>query len=181
MRVLERKCLRACLGLYRSQSSDWQHYISNQILYNKAEIPRIDNLIIKISREYFAKLPSIDNELLVPLSMRNDETASREFDSGYVTPQAFMSCDGLGLIQDECNIPLIYHWRRNKADKRIALTQGNSVFETDKFKYSTRLPDRDLYDFHRLNFEKYWWLDRNSPSMLDLIARQQALLRLNRH
>lgn len=30
LRCLERKCLRACLKLYRSQSSDWQHYIRNQ-------------------------------------------------------------------------------------------------------------------------------------------------------
>ena len=181
LRCLERKCLRACLGLYRSRSFDWQHYIGNHILHNKAEIPRIDNLIIKITREYFAKLPSIDNELLGPISMRDDEAASREFDSGYVTPQAFMSCDGRGLIQAECNVPRIYHWRRNKADKGIAFTEGDSVFETSKFKYSTRLPNRDLYDFHRLNFARYWWLDCNSLFMPDLIARQQVLMRLNRN
>lgn len=179
LRCLERRCLRACLGLYRSQSSDWQHYISNIVIYNKAEIPRIDNLIIKITREYFAKLPNINNELLRPISQRNDTAASGEFASRYVSPQAFLSCDGRGLIQDELNIPWIYHWRRNKADKRIALTLDDSLYETDKFKHSTKIPDRDLYDFYRLKFAKYWWLSDTCPHVPELIVRQQRLLRPN--
>ena len=174
LRCFERKCLRACLGLYRSQSSDWQHYVSNQTLYNKAEIPRIDNLLLKITREYFAKLPNIDNELLKAIAIKDDEAASREFASGYLTPQAFLSCDALGLIQNECNIPWIYHWRRNKADKRIALTLNDSIYDANKFKYSSKIPDKDLCDFHRLNYQKFWWLNGNCPFLSELSDRRQV-------
>ena len=58
----ERSCLRACLYIYRKP--DDKHCISNTILYEKANIPRIDNFLIKLTRDYFAKLPHIDNKHL---------------------------------------------------------------------------------------------------------------------
>ena len=51
-RCLERKCLRTCLGLYRSQSSDWQHFVSNKTLYDKSEIPRVDLFVLRLTRDY---------------------------------------------------------------------------------------------------------------------------------
>ena len=174
LRCLERKCLRACLGLYRSRSSDWQHYVANQLIYNKAEIPRIDNFLIRITRDYFAKLPGIPNELLKVIAVQDDVTAAREMASGYIVPQTFMSCDNWGLIQDALNIPWLYHWRRNKANKRIALSLTESLFDDSKFKYSKKIPERDHNDFHRLMFRKYWWLDGSSAHIPELQARWQS-------
>ena len=34
IRVFERKCLRSCLGKHRSTHSNFQHYISNENIYN---------------------------------------------------------------------------------------------------------------------------------------------------
>ena len=174
IRCLERRCLRTCLGLYRSRSSDWQHYISNQIIYDKAEIPRIDSFIIRLTRDYFAKLPDIDNDLTRAISSQDDAAAYREMTSGYVSPQTFTSCDKWGLIQDAYNIPLLFHWRRNKANKRIALTPADSIYDTSKFKFATNVPDIHLNDFHRVKFNRYWWLNGNSVHMPELIARWQS-------
>ena len=37
IRTLERKCLRACLRLYRTPDSDWQKFVSNKTLYTTAD------------------------------------------------------------------------------------------------------------------------------------------------
>lgn len=50
LRVFERKCLRACTSLYRSELSEFHKYVSNQFLYNTAEIKRIDNFVIQLTR-----------------------------------------------------------------------------------------------------------------------------------
>ena len=68
LRVLERRVLRACLGLYRTQASDWQHFVSNRVLYNRADIPRIDLHLIKLTRNFFSILPTIDNDAINSLA-----------------------------------------------------------------------------------------------------------------
>lgn len=49
LRAFERKCLRACTGLYRSEETN----------YNAANIPRLDNFIIKLTRDYLIISSSI--------------------------------------------------------------------------------------------------------------------------
>lgn len=52
-RLFERKCLRACLNMYRSEQSDYTEYISNlKLIYNEAKIPRVDNFIINLIRDF---------------------------------------------------------------------------------------------------------------------------------
>lgn len=73
-----------------------------------------------------------------------------------------------GLLQDESNIPIIYHRPRNeKKNKKIPQTPIDVLH----LKYSTTLPSRDTNDFHRLNFKKYWWLHKNSM-FLDEMKRR---------
>ena len=84
-----------------------------------------------------------------------------------------------GLFRMNLTSPGYITGDETKADKRIALTLGDSLFETDKFKYSTRIPDRDLNDFYRLKFTKYWWLNDTCPHIPELIVRHQLLLRPN--
>ena len=86
LRCLERKCLRACLGLYRSHYSDWQHYVRNQTIYETAEIPRIDSFILRLTRDYFSGLPNIDNAVIRSSSMQWDEVSKRQIAIGYVAP-----------------------------------------------------------------------------------------------
>lgn len=64
IRIFERKCIRTCLKLYRSRETNYKKHISNEVLYNLDDIPRIDNYTIKITRDYFEKMPKIDNNEL---------------------------------------------------------------------------------------------------------------------
>jgi len=53
IRMFERKCVRACVNMNRSAETEYTKYISNQKLYDKANIPRIDNFIINLIRDHF--------------------------------------------------------------------------------------------------------------------------------
>ena len=175
-RALERKCLRACLRLYRTPESDWQLYVKNQTLYNTANITRIDSFWINLTRDYFSKLPDINNTIIQSLAFQDTPSTLKQLTTGYLTPQAFPLCDRLGLIQDANNIPIIFHWRRNKADKRIAFNYEDFNSNKDKFKYSTAISIVDRNDFHRLNFKKYWWLSADGIHMAELATRRAFLL-----
>ena len=54
-RVFERKCLRTCLGKYRSAESEYRKYISNEQIYNMANINKIVSQILKITRNYILR------------------------------------------------------------------------------------------------------------------------------
>jgi hypothetical protein len=72
-RVFERRCLRACTNIYRSESSNFQKYINNKILYDKANISRIDIFMINLIREYFLRSSWIlDNSLIYPIAYPDD-------------------------------------------------------------------------------------------------------------
>lgn len=59
IRPFERKCLRVCTGLHRNEATQYKHYISANTLYNTVNIPRIDNHIINLTRNYFANTRAI--------------------------------------------------------------------------------------------------------------------------
>ncbi|OXU17003.1 hypothetical protein TSAR_006388 [Trichomalopsis sarcophagae] len=61
IRKFERLCLRACLHIYRR--SDTNKFISNKLIYDKANIPRIDSFFIKLNHDYFAKLKKKQKQL----------------------------------------------------------------------------------------------------------------------
>lgn len=109
MRIFERQCLRKCLHIYRSIHSNFLHYISNKSLYKLAQIPRIDNYILKLTRNYFSSISQTNNPNLIAISTPNTARAIRSMATGYVAPQTFIYCDKIGLLQTSSNIPLIYH------------------------------------------------------------------------
>lgn len=164
MRIFERRCLRACLSLYRSAHTDFKHQISNYVLFNTADIPRIDNFIIKLTRDYFSKLPAANNKIIKGLSTINWRTAPAIIKKGYFSPQHFMFADRENLIQNNTNVPILYHWKRNKANKKIAMNKGDSMRLYSKFTYSTTIPDRDIKDSSRKDTKKYWWLNKTLPN-----------------
>lgn len=99
MRAFERKCLRVCLKLCRSQHSDWRHYISNQTIYRIADIPRFDSFVIKQVRNYFSNVSDIDNNIINSLARKSPDRSQRQLATGYTTSQAFIFCDKAGLTQ----------------------------------------------------------------------------------
>ena len=176
LRKLERRCLRACFKLYHSEVTDYTYYINNTTLYNSADIPRLDNFTIKISRDYFSKLSLIGNKII------NSPTIVGPFpedykDSGYIPSQIFIYIDHHGLVQNENNIPILYHWRRNNAEKRISFQPHDYAQRSSKFSCSTSIASRDLHDFDRLNMKKYWWLSNESAHIQDLKIRGNEIIK----
>ncbi|XP_074112931.1 uncharacterized protein LOC141536352 [Cotesia typhae] len=159
IRVLDRKCIRTCLRVYRSCESNFKKQISNETLYNIANIPRIDNFIIKLTRDYFAKLSSIENKEIEKILETPDQQIDiTNHNSACLPPQAFIYFDKEGIIQDSNNVPTIYHWGRNVTNKRINLTSDMIVNNKYDPVYSMALPERDKMDFYSLD-ERYWWLE----------------------
>lgn len=172
LRAFERSCLRACLRLYRSTHSNYNHYVSNKTLYNTANVPRIDSFCVKLTRDYYSKLRTIRNAHINNLAIIDERTVSSQALSGYLTPQSFIYFDSRGIIQNSDNIPIIYHWRRNKANKRITITENDWLINRAGFSESTTISKMDFFDFHRLNVDKYWWLSRDSPVLIELARRR---------
>ena len=119
-RKFERKCLRACTRVYRSEKSNYKHYESCKNLYNTAGISRIDCHIIKLVRDYFANISKINNNGLIRGAVYpNDEYYKKALLSGNIPPEAFTYLDKTNRITDRNNIPTIYHIKRRSSDKRI--------------------------------------------------------------
>ena len=167
-RVFERACLRACTRQYRSADSNFHKFVNNFKLYNTAIIPRIDNFLLKINRDYFANLPKItDNPLITNLATIDTDYYIKCKNSGYLPPEAFTLLDDQGLIQNGHNIPIIYHWSRNNANKKMPA----NINTIPQLKYSTAIPDCDTRDKQRLNFKKYWWLNESSVHIAEVRLR----------
>lgn len=172
IRTFERKCLRICLYTYRSAHSEYKHYVSNKNIYDLANIPRIDLFTLRLTRDYHSKLPTINNTIIRTLSRQDPRESEQQTHTGYLTPEAFTYCDDRGLLQNANNIPILYHWKRNKADKRVSLQHNDYNDNMHKFTGSTSIPNCDFTDFHRLNFNNYWWLNFNSAHIRALADRK---------
>lgn len=167
IRVFERRCLRTCLGKYRSEESNYQKYIKNKIIYNLANISRFDNFIIKIIRNYFASTAKIvENSLIFPAAYADDNYIQRAIETGCVPPEAFPYLDKLGYIQDKTMVPIIYHIPRSKNKKTFNYPPNINSNNTDLYlKYSLDIPDRDINDKYLIQKqEKYWWLSNNKDT-----------------
>ena len=158
LRLFERKCLRICLKINRNQDCNYQKYISNFHLYNTANIPRIDNFIIKLIRNFYVASKKIkENEIIINLS-KLIEKSKYEYSkkSGYISPQTFLNLDKEGYIQDCNNVPVLYHWKRNKSNKKILFNcNDDEAIEKNKI-YSDSISNINKFNFERLNFKKYW-------------------------
>ncbi|KAK0169345.1 hypothetical protein PV327_011633, partial [Microctonus hyperodae] len=86
----------------------------------------------------------------------------------YFPPQAFTIADKLGIIQNDLNIPSIYHLRRNKADMR--LPSNHLSIENNRTDYSKDIPKRDFMDMHRIK-GNYWWLKQDAVFLYELNKR----------
>lgn len=155
-RKFERTCLRTCLRMYRSSKSDYKERISNKIIYNTANIPRIDNFSLDLTRNYFSTLPLTPNPLMKALKPPEGIDFQRTARNGYIPPEAFTTFDKLGLIQDQWNIPHLYHKQRHQTNKAISLNL-NDYLPINRT-YSTTIPLIDYNSKKRLS-KHFWWLE----------------------
>ena len=158
LRVLERSCIRPCLGLYRTPESKYQKYYSNTIIYNKAAIPRIDNFIIKITREYYRKAFIINHNIIKKQLAIIPRDAIEQCNKGYVSPATFMYLDKMGIIQNKDNTPELYNISRNSRDKKIFHANLNNLCgRRSKYIYSKSIPEIDKKYYYQ-DSDIYWWL-----------------------
>lgn len=99
---------------------DYLRQYSNKKVYDKANIPRIDNFILKLVRDHFANAAMIkQNSLIFAALYPNPEYFARTLLTGFIPPEAFLYLDTKGFIQDFKGIPIIYHVPRHKNIKKI--------------------------------------------------------------
>lgn len=92
---------------YSTIESNYQKYIKNKVIYDLANIPRIDNFIIKLIRNYFAETSKIlENSLIFPIPYADDNYIKRTMEVGFVPSEAFPFLDGKGYIQDKAMVPI---------------------------------------------------------------------------
>lgn len=169
-RVFECKCLRACIGAYRSSESNFRKYISNENIDNITDNPRIDCHIIRLIRDYFSNIPNIENESIRGMVDYSEADLAEDNNLELLPPQAFIPLDKTGYIQDANNVPVIFHWKRHKAHKKIDFAHAEADMRRFDLSYSTALPVRDRLDPHRLS-DKYFWLTEKSKHRKELRRR----------
>ena len=119
IRVFERACLRACLRLYRTPESEYKKYYSNEVLYNKVNLIRVDNFLVKLIRGHTAREMNSINNLISGAYYRNPMYHESVRHTGFFPPEAFVYLDQNGLIQDKDAVPVIFHIARNVIDGRL--------------------------------------------------------------
>lgn len=170
LRVFERRCLRACLGTYKSADFNFQKYISNQTIYDKAMVNRIDNFIIKLTSNYYATLSNSELKLpLKPQAFSEPSYIDRVNDKGYLPPESFIRWDSLGLIQNKFMIPIFYHAPRRRSQRKLnydtITLDNNSIPNYTYLKFNMSIPKRDPVDNHPNDTDKYWWLSKDSVEL----------------
>lgn len=158
IRIFERKCLRACTGLNRTASSNYEHYVTNEVMYAAAAVPRIDTVIVRLIRNHIVRSASHgENPWVSQPFYPNDGYFEKTLTTGFIPPEAFVYLDRNGLILDSAGDPVMYHIHRRATDKRIEyppnLTVGAPGFD---WRYSRAR----AIDIKRDEKEKswYWWL-----------------------
>ncbi|CAG5071970.1 Protein of unknown function, partial [Cotesia congregata] len=146
LRRLERSALRSCVRHFRKAETGYKEYISNIKIYNLANITRIDCFYLKLCRNYFDTYNNIGNPIMQSLLCPDDNTCEAHCLTGYVLPEMFTYCDRMGLLQNEFNLPILYHDNRHCANKKIKIDYNSYTNIT----FSTVLPQVDINDKMRL-------------------------------
>lgn len=164
IRRLERRFLRSCIGFMRARDPDTKKFKSNKILYEVANISRIDNHIINLTRGYCASASmNADNEIISRGMTIMEDLYSEIATTKYIPPEAFVYLDHKGLIQDSNNIPIIYHIRRKTCNRSI--TYPTNILYGDSrvsWRYDTSTSIKDRQDDYKKDQKRYWWLSPKS-------------------
>lgn len=169
-RRLERSILRSCLRLHRTADSGFIRRTKNSLVYNKANIPRIDCFMIKLCRNFFANMRRYNSNILEnQLAIAETDEERLDFmKSGYIPPQLFVFADKHGVIQNGHNLPILYHKPRHSCNKSISL--DHQAHDEQRLMFDKSLPRRDSGDNHRLS-PRFWWLTEDARFIDELRRR----------
>jgi len=112
----------------RSADTDYIKYINNQKLYDKANIPCIDNYIINLICDHFLQTSQIrQNSLIYGMLCLNPMYYERTL-TIFISSlsKAFLYLDQKGCIQDDKNVPLISFLETYNNKKLEYLQYSNS-------------------------------------------------------
>jgi len=108
IRMFEKKCIRTCMNMNRSAETEHTYiyiyiynkkYINNQKLYDRANIPRIDNFMINLIRDHFLQANLVkQNSMIYGALYPNSMYYDRALTTGYIFPEAFLYLDQKGYI-----------------------------------------------------------------------------------
>ena len=91
IRVFERKCLPACLRLYKTPVSNYTKFYSTKNIYNTADILRINIYIINLTSNHIIKPCNGDiNNFVKAPYYKNFSHIRKTLCSGYIPPEAFV-------------------------------------------------------------------------------------------
>lgn len=146
--------------MYINPRSNYTRHFRNKEIYDKANVSRVDNFIIKLVRDHFVSAIRIrQNSLIFGAFYPNPMYFEKTLNTGYIPPEAFPYLDANGYIQDMNNIPVIYHMPRHKNIKKITYPRMlNCVTDNHNYKDSMALPERDLKATYCEKVNRYWWL-----------------------
>jgi len=76
--------------------------------------------MIKLIRNYFVITEKVKiNSMIFLIAFPNPQYIKRTLETGHVPPEAFLYLDENGLIQDQYQVPIIYHILKHKSNKHI--------------------------------------------------------------
>jgi hypothetical protein len=155
-RIFERKCLRHCNGLYRKAETDFTHYVSNRIQYEKFDSDRIDIHILKLTRNHIRRACNNTENSLIYGPYHVDDQLAKLYATNETVPgpNLFVYFDRLGYIQDREAVPLIYHIARRPNEKWFVAEKFNNPDEYIRFDTTIKITD----DEYQKRCETYWWL-----------------------
>lgn len=91
--------LRACTRLNRDPDTNYKKYYTCECLYNAANIPRIDSLKIRLSRNYYANIQKIkNNKKIIKIINKNRKYQTETLKTGHIQPKTFIMLDDTKLL-----------------------------------------------------------------------------------
>lgn len=120
----------------------------------------------------------IENDTIKSLKVENEHLMGKMARSNYSPPEIFTNLHRKGCIQNEDNIPIIYHIQRHCAKKAIYMDLDN--IPAAAWTYAMALPKRDRESLERLK-ENYWWLQGDAKHMDELRRRARFKMEERHH
>lgn len=161
--------------MQRSRESGFKKHCRNENLLHVANILRIDNFMIKLIRNHCARASSSNatNNLINGPYFNQDRYFEKCLKSGHLPPEAFIYADAKGHIQDQKNVPLIYHIKRGR-DQYAFTYRPNIIGEENMAlcRFNIKMSNKDIKDNHRKNHKKFCWL---SQCYLLKVLRDESL------
>ena len=90
--------------------------------------------------------------------------------SGFIPPESFPYLDSLGYLQDDSNVPILYHIIR-RSITILHQPHLNSNTDSSLYLYSKSISNRDSKDNHLKNVKKYYWLNWLKIDILFFFSR----------